>query len=138
MSEKLYLNSSKAKAKIRYKSRGRMQIIVKLSDDEAQAFKNWSSQVKPPQLDQDSFLKQIFFNGIASINQQISQMAQESLKDPAMREQLKNAGVDIEKLEQEMMAAQGGPSEPLENPVTEITDPAAPVEVPSDTPETTK
>ncbi len=104
-----------------------MKFTISLTDDESQAFKNWAAQVKPPNLDEENFLKQIFFNGIASINQQISQLAKESLKDPAMREQLKAAGVDVDKLEQEMLAPQS--EEPLENPVTEITDPAAPVEV---------
>jgi len=141
MSKKLYLNSSKAKAKVRYKSRGRMQIVIKLNDDEAQAFKNWSTQVKPPQFDEESFVKQIFFNGVGAINQQLSVLAKQSLSDPAMREQLKEAGVDVEKLEKELYgqdATETGPAEPLENPVTEITDPAAPVEVLSDTPETIK
>jgi len=116
-----------------------MNIKITLTDDEAQAFKNWSTQVKPPQLDEDGFVKQIFFNGIASINQQISQMAQQSLKDPAMREQLRQAGIDVEQLEKEMaQSLSKATSEPLENPVTEITDPAAPVEVLPDGEQTTK
>lgn len=158
---KLYLNSSKAKAKVTLRSRGRMKITIKFNEDESQAFKNWAANVRPPQLDEDSFYKQIFFNGVGAINQQLSIMARESLKDPATRKQLKESGVDIDKLEAELDAAQNatGPVEPLENPVTEIitddtvtevrdsseqgepkpeTDPAAPVEVISDTPETTK
>lgn len=116
-----------------------MNIKITLTDDEAQAFKNWSTQVKPPQLDEENFVKQIFFNGIASINQQISHMAQQSLKDPAMREQLRQSGIDVDQLEKEMMQTQNkADSEPLENPVTEITDPAAPIEVLPDGEQTTK
>lgn len=159
---KLYLNSTKAKATTIYRSRGRMKITIKFNEDEAQAFKNWATNVKPPQLDEDSFHKQIFFNGIGAINQQLSDMAIQSLQDPAMREQLRQSGVDVDKLEAEINASRNnkGPSEPTENPVTELSldgavtevkdsteesgkhttevDPADPVQVLEDTPETTK
>ena len=52
---KLYLNSGKAKAKIEYKTRGRMKITIEFTQDETQALKNWSNQVKPPNLDEKNF-----------------------------------------------------------------------------------
>lgn len=118
-----------------------MQITLNFTDDEAQAFKNWSTQVKPPQIETDVFHKQIFFNGIGAINQQLSMMAKESLKDPTVRQQMKESGIDVDKLEKELYgqdATEAGPVEPLENPVTEITDPAAPVQVLEDTPQSDK
>jgi hypothetical protein len=118
-----------------------MQITINLTDDEIQAFKNWAMQVKPPQLDDQSFHKQIFFHGIGAVNTQLAEMAKQSLADPETREKLKNSGIDVDSLEKELYGqdtTQTGPSEPLENPVAETTDPAAPVQVLEDTPETVK
>lgn len=102
MSDKLYLNSGKAKAKLTEKTRGRMKLIIKFNQDEAQALKNWTNQVKPPQLDEDTFYKQVFFNGIGALNHQLSEMAKNSLKDEKVREQLRQSGVDVDKLEKEL------------------------------------
>jgi hypothetical protein len=137
---KLYLNSGKAKAKTEHKTRGRMKLVIKFNQDEAQALKNWTNQVKPPQIDEDTFYKQVFFNGVGALNQQLSEMAKSSLKDPAVREQLRQSGVDVEKLEQELYAGnvEGAVSpavtepeekEPtaLDNGVYEVTDQVDPV-----------
>lgn len=131
MSEKLYLNSGKAKAKIDYNTnRGRMKLVIKFNQDEAQALKNWTNQVKPPQLDEDTFYKQVFFNGIGALNHQLSEMAKNSLKDETVREQLRQSGVDVEKLEKELYKIEpteippvpdDGQSE-LDNGVSEVTD----------------
>lgn len=131
MSKKLYLNSGKAKAKIDYKNRGRMKLTIKFSQDEAQALKNWTNQVKPPQLDEDTFYKQVFFNGIGALNQQLAEMAKTSLKDESVREQLRQAGVDVERLESELYgtAVDATADQPMTQEEKDQIDPAAPVEV---------
>jgi len=131
MSEKLYLNSGKAKARVDYKNRGRMKLLIKFNQDEAQALKNWTNQVKPPQIDEDTFYKQVFFNGVGALNHQLAEMARKSIKDETVREQLRQAGVDVEKLEQELnneaVSQPIIPEMPIEEPqldngVVEVTD----------------
>lgn len=102
-----------------------MQITINFNEEEFQAFKNWTSQVRPPQMDESVFYKQVFFNGVGAVNEQLSKLAEDSLKDPATREQLRQAGVDVEKLEQEISMAknQAAASQPTtDNVVTEIID----------------
>lgn len=79
-----------------------MKVTIKFSEDEAQALKNWTSQIKPPQVDEDTFYKQVFFNGVGALNNQLAEMAKQSLKDENVRKQLLEQGVDIEKLEKEL------------------------------------
>lgn len=131
MSDKLYLNSGKAKAKVDYKNRGRMKVTIKFSQDEAQALKNWTNQVKPPQIDEDTFYKQVFFNGIGALNQQLAEMAKTSLKDESVREQLRQAGVDVERLENELYGtvSDATGNQPMTQEEKDQVDPAAPVEV---------
>ena len=51
-----------AKIKVTERSRGRMKIQIKLSKDEAEGFKNFC-KLKPPELNDETFYKQIFFAG---------------------------------------------------------------------------
>lgn len=131
MGKKLYLNSNKAKAKIEYRTRGRMKVTIKFSEDEAQALKNWTSQIKPPQVDEDTFYKQVFFNGVGALNNQLAEMAKQSLKDENVRKQLLEQGVDIEKLEKELYgtAVDATADQPMTQEEKDQIDPAAPVEV---------
>lgn len=102
-----------------------MQITINFNDEEFQALKNWTAQVRPPQMDEGIFYKQVFFNGVGAVNEQLSKLAEDSLKDPATRDQLRQAGVDVDKLEQElnMAKAQAAAAQPsMENVVTEIVD----------------
>ena len=45
------------------RSRNRMKIQIKLSKDEAEAFKNFSSVIKPEEVSDDDFMKTIFVTG---------------------------------------------------------------------------
>jgi hypothetical protein len=62
-----------AKVKIVERSRGRMKIQIKLSKEEAEGFKNFSL-IKPPELPDETFYKQIFFAGCNVMTQQITEM----------------------------------------------------------------
>jgi hypothetical protein len=101
-----------SKINIETNYRGRMKITMKFTKDEAQALTNWMSQVKPQQMDEDTFFKQVFFNGVNSLNQQLAEIAKNSLKDPKVREELKKNGIDVEALEKE----QGITEAPVEQP----------------------
>jgi heterodisulfide reductase subunit A-like polyferredoxin len=66
-----------AKIKIVERSRGRMKIQIKLSKEEAEGFKNFC-MIKPPDLPEDTFYKQIFFAGCNAMTDQITRMMEES------------------------------------------------------------
>ena len=53
-----------------------MKLQIKLSKDEAQAFKNFSDVCKPGEITDDEFIKTVFITGIESLNQQLSEMVQ--------------------------------------------------------------
>jgi hypothetical protein len=78
---KIKLQSSDWKIKTIERSRGRMKLIVKLSKDEADGFKNWTDAIKPDTVNQDDFIKQIFFNGIEHLNMKIQQMSEQLMKE---------------------------------------------------------
>lgn len=102
-----------------------MQITINFNEEEFQALKNWTSQVRPPQMEEGLFYKQVFFNGVGAVNEQLSKLAEDSLRDPATREQLRQAGVDVEKLEQEISMAKNQATTNqvvTDNVVTEIVD----------------
>jgi len=52
-----------------------MKIQIKFSKEEAEGFKNFC-KVKPPELDDDSFYKQIFFAGCNAMTEQIQALVQ--------------------------------------------------------------
>ena len=68
-----------AKFKLTERSRGRMKIQIKFSKEEAEGFKNFCN-IKPEQLDDETFYKQIFFAGCNAMTEQIQQMIEEHQK----------------------------------------------------------
>lgn len=50
-----------------------MKIQIKFSKEEAEGFKNFC-KLKPPELDDDTFYKQIFFAGCNVMTEQIQQL----------------------------------------------------------------
>lgn len=75
------------------RSRNRMKIQIKLSKDEAQAFKNFSSMVKPDEISDDDFMKTIFVTGCETMNQQLSRLVQEYAKEN--QEELASSGITV-------------------------------------------
>lgn len=103
---KINLDISNWKVKTRYRSRGRMKINVKLSKDEAEGFKNWSEAVRPPQISDDDFFRQIFFNGIEHLNFKLQDIARQVLSDPEMKKNLESSGINVSALEKAMLPDQ--------------------------------
>ena len=67
------LNLEDSKVKITERSRGRMKITVKLSAEEAVAFKNFS-QIKPPEVEDETFWKQIFLTGCNAMSMHLQEL----------------------------------------------------------------
>ena len=99
---KINLDISNWKVKQHNRSRGRMKISIKFSKDEAEGFKNWSDAVRPPQISDDDFFKQIFFNGIEFLNQKLQDISRQVLSDPEMRKNLEASGINVEAIEKSL------------------------------------
>ena len=59
-----------------------MKIQIKFSKEEAEGFKNFC-KLKPPELDEESFYKQIFFAGCNVMTEQIQAMVEAHKKTEA-------------------------------------------------------
>ena len=69
------LSFEDTKFKLVERSRGRMKIQIKFSKEEAEGFKNFC-KLKPPELDDETFFKQIFFAGCNVMTEQIQAMVE--------------------------------------------------------------
>ena len=54
-----------------------MKISMKLSKEEAEAFKTFMTVVKPEEINEETFFKQIFFMGCRALDDQLKQMFDE-------------------------------------------------------------
>jgi len=59
------------------RTRDRMKLQIKLSKEEAQAFKNFMELVKPPEIPEDDFLKGIFKIGVETMEIKLMEAVQE-------------------------------------------------------------
>jgi hypothetical protein len=100
MSEKLTVSFTNSKIKTEDRSRGRMKITLKLGKEEAEAFKTFMSVVKPEEVTDENFYKQIFFIGCKSLDEQLRQMFEENK----------------EKLQAQKAEATANPETPVEEP----------------------
>ena len=76
MEDQVSVNLNNTKFKLTERSRGRMKIQIKFSKEEAEGFKNFC-MIKPEQLDNETFYKQIFFAGCNTMTEQIQAMMKE-------------------------------------------------------------
>ena len=88
------LSMEDSKVKITHRSRGRMKITVKLSADEAVAFKNFS-QVKPPEVDDETFWKQIFLTGCNAMTMHLHEMVEKHKSSLEYQEAVPDELVEI-------------------------------------------
>jgi uncharacterized alpha/beta hydrolase family protein len=87
------LDVSKWNIRIDERKRNRMKLQIKLSKDEAQAFKNFSDVCKPQEITDDEFIKTVFVTGIESLNQQLSEMVQRYAKEN--QDELAASGITV-------------------------------------------
>lgn len=55
-----------------------MKIALKLSKEEAEAFKSFMTAIKPEEVSEENFFKQIFFIGCKALDEQLRQMFEEN------------------------------------------------------------
>ena len=69
---KFTFNPDGWKIKIEYRSKNRMKFQLKLNQEESEAFKNFANNVKPDNVDMHDFVRSIFFNGIRTLEEQLT------------------------------------------------------------------
>mgnify|MGYP003154406718 FL=1 len=87
------LDVDKWRIRIDQRSKDRMKLQIKLSKDEAQAFKNFSDVCKPHEITDDEFIKTVFITGIESLNQQLAEMVQKYAAEN--KEELAASGITV-------------------------------------------
>lgn len=91
--QSIKLDVQKWKIKLEDRSRNRMKIQIKLSKDEAQAFKNFSDTVKPEEVSDHDFMKTIFVTGCETLNQQLQALVQKYALEN--KEDLASSGITV-------------------------------------------
>tara|TARA_R110000765_G_scaffold402314_1_gene498025 strand:+ start:360 stop:686 length:327 start_codon:yes stop_codon:yes gene_type:complete len=66
--------------KIQHRNRNRMKITFKLSQDEAAAFNSFRDATCPEGLEEENFVKSIFFLGLTTLEQNVTQKLAESME----------------------------------------------------------
>jgi uncharacterized alpha/beta hydrolase family protein len=87
------LDVSQWRIRIDERKRNRMKLQIKLSKDEAIAFKNFASVCKPEDISDDDFIKTVFVTGIEALNNQLSAMVQKYAAEN--KEELAASGITV-------------------------------------------
>tara|TARA_R110000751_G_scaffold119955_1_gene220601 strand:- start:1430 stop:1897 length:468 start_codon:yes stop_codon:yes gene_type:complete len=87
------LDVSKWNIRIDQRSRNRMKLQIKLSKDEAQAYKNFAAMCKPEDLSEDMFIKTVFITGFEAMNKELAEMVQKYAA--ANKEELAASGITV-------------------------------------------
>jgi uncharacterized alpha/beta hydrolase family protein len=87
------LDVSKWRIRINERSKNRMKLQIKLSKDEAIAYKNFAEVVKPQEITDDDFMKTVFVTGIETLNKQLSDMVQKYASEN--KEELAASGITV-------------------------------------------
>jgi len=66
--------------KIQHRNRNRMKITFKLSQDEAAAFNSFKDATCPDNIGEENFVKSIFFLGLTTLEQNVTQKMAESME----------------------------------------------------------
>jgi len=69
---KFTFNPKGWKIKTEYRSKNRMKFNLKLNQEETEAFKNFANTVKPEEIGMDDFVRSIFFSGVRSLEEQLT------------------------------------------------------------------
>ena len=82
------------KFKVDHRSKDRMKVTIKLNKDEALAFKNMKQSLLPEGVDDDKFLKSIFFMGLEQFHKNTMAMMKQYVEEN--EEKLRSEGVDVD------------------------------------------
>jgi len=94
MSKTVKLNFEDWNIDISDRSRNRMKLRIKLNKQEAEAFKAFYETVKPEELSQDQFLKQVFLYGCDAVNSQLVDAVKQYAEEH--REELEEKGITFD------------------------------------------
>lgn len=70
-----------------------MKLQIKLSKDEAQAYKNFAGMCKPEDISEDMFIKTVFITGFEAMNKELAEMVQKYAA--ANKEELAASGITV-------------------------------------------
>ena len=70
-----------------------MKINIKLSKDEAEAYKNFATSIKPDQINDNDFMKTIFFKGCEKLHTELQELTQRFAKEN--KEELASSGITV-------------------------------------------
>ena len=87
------LDVSKWNIRIDQRSKNRMKLQIKLSKDEAQAYKNFADMCKPEDVPEDMFIKTVFITGFEAMNKKLAEMVQKYAA--ANKEELAASGITV-------------------------------------------
>ena len=116
------LDVSKWRIRVDQRSRDRMKLQIKLSKDEAVAFKNFSEVCKPQEVTDDEFIKTVFITGIEALNQQLAELVQKYAAEN--KDELAASGITV--IEDEEGGIRVAESDALASQVSGTTDFSAP------------
>ena len=91
--ESIKLDIQNWKFRIDERSRNRMKINIKLSKDEAEAYKNFATSIKPEELSDNDFMKTIFFKGCETLHTELQGLMQRFAKEN--QEELASSGITV-------------------------------------------
>lgn len=75
-----------------------MKLTIKLNKEESEGFKNWSTLIKPENISDDDFLKQIFFNGIEHLNDKLQKVSEQVMEEYKKSQAANVSGTEESKL----------------------------------------
>jgi hypothetical protein len=91
--ENIKLDINQWRVRIDERSRDRMKLQVKLSKDEATAFKNFADVCKPQEISLDDFVKSIFLTGVEAMNRQLAELVRKYAVEN--KEELAASGITV-------------------------------------------
>ena len=87
------LDVSQWRIRVDERTKNRMKLQIKLSKDEATAFKNFASVCKPEEISDDDFIKTVFVTGIEALNNQLAEMVSKYASEN--KEELAASGITV-------------------------------------------
>jgi len=84
MEETITLDFSEWNINLKERTRDRMKLQIKLSKEEASAFKNFMEMVKPPDISEEDFLKGIFKIGVETMEAKLLEAVKKHAEENAL------------------------------------------------------
>lgn len=93
-SVKVNFNPKDWDLKLKDRSKGRMEIRIKLGSEEANSWKNFVESVKPESMDTRDFSKAMFLTGISATNERLAMAVRDYVLEN--QEELAASGIEVD------------------------------------------